>query len=71
MTPREKAEDLHDTFYDGCNHSNSIDFDSINAKKCAIITVNEIIALLKDQGYDKEDNRMIYYLSVKKEIKKL
>jgi hypothetical protein len=65
MTPREKAEELVSSMEHWLGEGNSI------AKQCALIAVDEIIEVLRDLGYDNEDNRMIYHLEVKQEIEKL
>lgn len=63
MTPKEKAEELVDKYYE---------FHYINyecAKQCAIIAVDEILNFLEDDrcGFSWKK----YYTEVKTEIKKL
>ena len=63
MTPKEKAEELVDKYYE---------FHNINyecAKQCAIIAVDEILNFLEDDrcGFSWKK----YYTEVKTEIKKL
>ena len=75
MTPKEKAEELVEKFecyvdYQGDNWSTEIDTMLINAKKCALIAVSEIIKALRKNlpeiGLGKG-----YWHSVKQEINKL
>lgn len=66
MTPKEKAKELVDKFYQG-KHS------TLTSKQCALITVDEIIAAIKEA--DTEDNILRldiqYWNDVKEEIEKL
>jgi hypothetical protein len=65
MTPKEKAEDLFDSFVrDGYDLVMSEDM----AKRCALIAVNEIIEELIVTDFS---NRFNYWQEVKQEIEKL
>ena len=60
MTPKEKAKDLFDKHFDyveAWSESNQIE----NAKKCALITVNEILNYIPQT----------YWFEVETEIKKI
>ena len=72
MTPKEKAEQLIETFrmnvldYEGCS------INDHKAKQCALISVDELILEQckgrgnTDAGY--QDERLIYWQEVKQEI---
>ena len=64
MTPREKARELFDKFKK--NNKDTI----FNAKKCALIAVDEII---KDQNGDDSTvgNKVWWWQQVKQEIEQL
>jgi len=66
MTPKEKAEDLVYKF-------NTVDAFLIDAKKCALIAVDEILDLNLGLSNCDEENWAIdkFYLEVKQEIEKL
>jgi hypothetical protein len=74
MTPKDKAKDLFDKFYQEAP-LDEIKFYSNNvmAKSCALIAVNEIIKLLVDlsDGEFTYIYQVQYYDLVKKEIQKL
>lgn len=69
MTPKEKAKELVDRYYRlfSVELENTIDYTE--AKQCALIAVNEIIGTLSP--YLGDNNAMIYWNEVKKEIEKL
>jgi hypothetical protein len=65
MTPKEKAQELFDKFNnpDRTNYP----YYSHNAQQCALISVDEMINVIKDL-----DNwAYIYWVQVKQEIEKL
>jgi hypothetical protein len=70
MTPKEKANELGNSMYNG----SIFDYDKqghlkeiVNAKRCALIAVDEIISLLS-----KDLNHLVnYWFEVKQEIEKL
>lgn len=75
MTPKEKAENLlrkmlskNPNIQDGLSR-----IDTIQAKLCALITVDEILYLLINvYEFDEFDNGKVeYWKEVKKEIEKL
>jgi hypothetical protein len=77
MTPKEKAEELVSRFLlhvpaicSVHNAKNSVN----NAKKCALIAVDEIIdtgMLINEDTYVMKPSYLQYWLEVKKEIEKL
>ena len=70
MTPKEKAEELHNKFYKINEGVNLIYFEE--AKQCALIAVDEILSELTEIPYGLEYlNRLNYWLEVKQEIEKL
>ena len=77
MTPKEKAEQLVDTFkpnaYRGACEENDELMELYHSKQCALISVNEIISLMiKFHGRHIEDNstEIEYWQEVKNEINK-
>jgi len=79
MTPKEKAIEL---FYKYClelkTEGNEFGYytNTIQAKKCALIAVDEVQRLIKDLSTCKNRfiyiiDEMNYWIEVKKEIKKL
>ena len=67
MTPKEKAKQLYNTFYNTNVHPNSVQIRSEIAKQCALIAVDEILSFIEDDriGFTCRD----YYKEVKQEIK--
>ncbi|HAF27725.1 MAG TPA: hypothetical protein DCG75_01635 [Bacteroidales bacterium] len=82
MTPKEKAKELVDKFYEYSDGTGSCErfYDDLaveNAKKCAIIMVDEIIEIVNVGinwiSYETtiENKPMQYWLEIKDEINKL
>jgi hypothetical protein len=75
MTPKERAEELVDTFRETIMSFLSDNMKHQNAKKCAIVSVDQIIleqckgSELKDPRY--QDERLMYWNEVKQEIEKI
>jgi hypothetical protein len=71
MTPQEKAEDLYGKFLQYVPAEE--EFEHEYAKKCVLITVDEILEEYPSQcppdSYEME--RHLYWTEVKKEIEKL
>ena len=69
MTPKEKAKELVNKFYDATDDHWNQDYVS---KNCALIAVDEI---LNDDMYDMSEDlfekRILYWENVKQEIEKL
>lgn len=63
MTPKEKAEELFEKYYDYLGMHDSI------AKECALIAVDEIINFMTPETDSKE--AFEYWEEVKKEIEAL
>jgi hypothetical protein len=72
MTPKEKAKELYNKFYNTSSHPHHIESRKNNAIKCALIAVDEIIAS-NPIAFDKDDNCIAkqWWQEVKKEIEKL
>ena len=73
MTPKEKANEIGNAMYNG----SVFDYDKQghlkekeNAKRCALIAVNEIIKS-HNNLYGINCEKIKYYLEVKQEIEKL
>jgi hypothetical protein len=67
MTPKEKAEELVNEFY---NYTMDVIILSKSlecSKQCALITINQMIEAV----YDLDDDSVDYYREVKYEIEKL
>lgn len=73
MTPKQKAEELHNKFYKINEGVNLIYWEE--AKECALIAVEDILEALgykslSDSPYTTLEARQ-YYVQVKQEIEKL
>jgi hypothetical protein len=72
MTPKEKAIELYNKFYNTSNHPHHVETRQQIAKQCALIAVDEIIS---EYGtYYKvniDDKYVSYWQEVKQEIEKL
>jgi hypothetical protein len=64
MTPKEKAVDLVDKFY------NEVLIDNYESKRCALIAVEEILSETEERDGMRVINNS-YWLEVKNEIEKL
>jgi hypothetical protein len=72
MTPKEKAKELYNKFYNTSSHPHHVESRKNNAKQCALIAVDEIINthLLSEKnifGIHPVD----YWQEVKQEIEAL
>lgn len=66
MTPKEKAKELVNKFY----NCRVLDFDA--AKQCALIAVDEIIiSMPMIPAFIDDDNGVNYWQEVRQEIEKL
>ena len=70
MTPKEKAIELTDKYLDDKCYNGRYGGDEYDYKYCALIAVNEIINILKETVYYKQET-FNYWLEVKTEINKL
>jgi len=68
MTPKEKADELIDKFFK--DDLLIWDLCYLQAKKCALIAVNEILNTLYDYHYDFESGAYEFWQLVKQEIEK-
>lgn len=70
MTPKEKAKELRDKFYDQRDYVMIGDeFANERARQCALIAVEEIMDVLWDNG--TSSNYYKYWQEVKQEIERL
>lgn len=69
MTPKEKAKELVDKFYDFVYYGNA----KYDAKECALIAADEILKENLEELLDEPETvvRYIYWQEVKKEIQAL
>ena len=72
MTPKEKAKELYNKFYNTSSHPHHVESRKNNAKQCALIAVDEIIKS-NPIKFDEDDNCIASYWwkEVKQEIEKL
>ena len=71
MTPKEKAKELYNKFYNTDSHGNSVKVRESLAKQCALIAANEIYVIMVNfHGRDIEDNihQIKYWDEVKQKI---
>jgi hypothetical protein len=66
MTPKEKAKELYNKFYNTSSHPHHVESRKNNAKQCALIAVDEMIKELERCFIHNE-----YWQEVKQEIEKL
>ena len=72
MTPKEKAEELVDKFYYIPNSQGIFMMQDYQAKECALIAVDEIIANIEPSvSMDVIEARVNYWQEVKQEIENL
>ena len=67
MTPKEYANQLFRRFYVELPQW----VNNEDAKKCALIAVDEILSEIYSNNFITSDNRRIYWQQVKTEIEKL
>jgi hypothetical protein len=68
MTPKEKAEELVNTYFHIIDNAHPLTDIMISAKQCALIAVDEIIKLPIAIGID---DLITYWEEVKQEIEQL
>ena len=75
MTPKEKATNLYELMFYKLNDSKGIfmdvDLKDECAKQCALIAVDEILAILYDDIQSMWADELSYWHQVKQEIEKL
>jgi hypothetical protein len=82
MTPKEKAIELYNKFYNTSSHPHHIESRKDNAKQCALIAVDEILEATKTKYkwgggspeklvHFEEVKYDTYWQEVKQEIEKL
>lgn len=67
MTPKKKAKELVDKFYEILPYW----VNEQDAKQCALIAVDEILSEIYSNNFITSDNRRIYWQQVKTEIELL
>lgn len=72
MTPKEKAIELYNKFYNTSSHPHHIESRKDNAKQCALIAVDEILKAVDnpDETYLMKHS-VEYWSQVKQEIENL
>ena len=65
MTPKEKAADLYNKFYNTDNHPNSVLIRHLCAKEASLICIDEILRVIDNNLDGYEFN---FYKQVKAEI---
>jgi len=68
MTPKDKAQELVDKFRNEITSFLGDNMKKINAKKCALIAVDEILNI---NSVDKDFSLSFYWQDVKDEIQNL
>ena len=77
MTPKEKSQDLVDFFR---NYTDGTDLETnrfspraerLNAIKCSLKVVDEILSALYEYHYDSESGAYEFYSDVKKELEEM
>ncbi len=71
MTPEKKAEELVESYYSTIMSFLSDNMKWENSKKCALITVDEILNVIKEYTIEPIIFDIDYWQEVKKEIEKL
>ena len=71
MTPREKAQELYKSFIPEVRWKMGQEDYKSRAKRCALITINEILNTIEFSSQADELSKMSYWNEVKKEIAKL
>jgi hypothetical protein len=70
MTPKEKAKELYNKFYNTSSHPHHVESRKNNAKQCALIAVDEIFKTGLLEGSTLGINKK-YWQEVKQEIEAL
>ena len=71
MKPKDKAQELVDKFRNEITSFLGDNMKKINAKKCALVAVDEILFLLEFNLDFRMERSITYYLEVKQEIQNL
>jgi hypothetical protein len=70
MTPKDKAKELYNKFYNTSSHPHHVESRKNNAKQCVLIAVDEIIKeILNPTEFNLP--RLMYWKEVKQEIEAL
>jgi hypothetical protein len=68
MTPKEKAKELVEKYFNTCHKSSDLELSWKVCKKCALIAVDEILNI---KSVDRDYDLSTYWEEVKQEIEKL
>jgi len=72
MTPKEKAIELYNKFYNTSSHPHYVESRQQFAKQCALIAIDEMLTWFKAHSYsNKNYDAFVFYNEVKQEIEKL
>jgi hypothetical protein len=71
MSPKEKANQLVNTYYNSIMSFLTNNMKLENAKKCALIAVDEIIDAVDWHEFEVPNDVLHYYFEVKQEIQKI
>ena len=74
MTPKEKAKELYNKFYNTSSHPHHVESRKNNAKQCALIAVDEMIKMyneMNENGFLKPNSVGFILNDVKNETEKL
>ena len=71
MTPKEKAKELVQVYFNEVSDANPLEDILVSAKRCALICVDEILESLWNVGHSSSNDEIKYYKEVKQEINKL
>jgi hypothetical protein len=79
MTPKEKAKELYNKFYNTSSHPHHVESRKNNAKQCALIAVDEILKSNEDWNLEQNiwcdtgffGDCQMYWIAVKQEIEAL
>ena len=71
MTPKEKAKALYESFAPNVRWKLGQEDYKDRAKRCAVITVNEILSVIEFSSQADELSKVTYWNEVKQEIVKI
>ncbi len=73
MTPKEKAKELVEKYFDTCHKSSDLELSWKVCKRCALIAVDECLKILNVWSAFNmpKSSEVIFYEEVRQEIEKL
>jgi hypothetical protein len=69
MTPKEKAQELYNKFYNTSSHQHHVESRKDNAKQCALMLVDEMIKVFNPENWGLEIYNAFEGLKYWKEVK--